>query len=342
MKLLPHSNGFYKVNMKRELKPKDIVKNVVVSILVVLLIGFIYQRISNFIAKETLKERVDYTRVDGKRLDYIMEGEGKYTVVFDGNIGANLNQWSEITDKLISDYDDVVTFTYNRRGYGFSDGGSIRTPKEQAEDLRSLLRKSAAPAPYILVGEEYGSLVLTEFAKAYPDLVAGIVLINPLVEDVINTDSYRRSLFFERIRRNIEALGSEVGLTTLLDKLNLTCNTDEFEAELEERELDEFKVHRTKSSYNNAVKNEYKNITSGNNSSQEEGVFSGKPYYLIAKPGQEVLSNLGDENLTKVYSVNYEENIISMYEPDTVITGIRQVIKQANEIERLHKKNNTN
>lgn len=342
MKLLPHSNGFYKVNMKRELKPKDIVKNIVVSILVVLLIGFIYQRISNFIAKETLKERVDYTRVDGKRLDYIMEGEGKYTVVFDGNIGANLNQWSEITDKLISNYDDVVTFTYNRRGYGFSDSGSIRTPKEQAEDLRSLLRKSAAPAPYILVGEEYGSLVLTEFAKAYPDLVAGIVLVNPLVEDVINTDSYRRSLFFERIRRNIEALGSEVGLTTLLDKLNLTCNTDEFEAELEERELDEFKVHRTKSSYNNAVKNEYKNITSGNNSSQEEGVFSGKPYYLIAKPGQEVLSNLGDENLTKVYNVNYEENIISMYEPDTVITGIRQVIKQANEIERLQKKNNTN
>ena len=342
MKLLPHSNGFYKVNMKRELKPKDIVKNVVVSILVILLIGFIYQRISNFIAKETLKERVDYTRVDGKRLDYIMEGEGKYTVVFDGNIGANLNQWSEITDKLISDYDDVVTFTYNRRGYGFSDSGSIRTPKEQAEDLRVLLRKSAAPSPYILVGEEYGSLVLTEFAKAYPDLVAGIVLVNPLVEDVINTDSYRRSLFFERIRRNIEALGSEVGLTTLLDKLNLTCNTDEFEAELGERELDEFKVHRTKSSYNNAVKNEYKNITSGNNSSQEEGVFSGKPYYLIAKPGQEVLSNLGDENLTKVYSVNYEENIISMYEPDTVITGIRQVIKQANEIERLQKKNNTN
>lgn len=342
MKLLPHSNGFYKVNMKRELKPKDIVKNVVVSILVILLIGFIYQRISNFIAKETLKERVDYTRVDGKRLDYIMEGEGKYTVVFDGNIGANLNQWSEITDKLISDYDDVVTFTYNRRGYGFSDSGSIRTPKEQAEDLRVLLRKAAAPSPYILVGEEYGSLVLTEFAKAYPDLVAGIVLVNPLVEDVINTDSYRRSLFFERIRRNIEALGSEVGLTTLLDKLNLTCNTDEFEAELGERELDEFKVHRTKSSYNNAVKNEYKNITSGNNSSQEEGVFSGKPYYLIAKPGQEVLSNLGDENLTKVYSVNYEENIISMYEPDTVITGIRQVIKQANEIERLQKKNNTN
>lgn len=338
MKLLPHSNGLYKVNMKKELNPKEKAKKIITIVLVILLVGFIYQRISNFIAKETLKQRVDYVRVEDKRLDYKFDGEGKYTIVFDGNIGTNLNQWSDISDKLVSEYGDVATFTYNRRGYGFSDGGSIRTPKEQAEDLRAVLRKSAVPAPYILVGEEYGSLVLTEFAKEYPDLVAGIVLVNPLVEEEINSEKFKRSLIFEKIRRGIEGLGSEVGLTTLLDKINLASNTDEFETKLEDRELEEFKVHRTKSSYNKAVYNEYKNITSGNNSSQEVGVFTGKPYYLIAKPGQEVLSKLGDESLTKVYSVNYEENIVSMYEPDTVITGIRQVIKQANEKERLEKK----
>lgn len=342
MKLLPHSNGLYKVNMKKELKPKDIAKNVIISIIAVLLIGFVYQRVSNFVAKETLKQRVDYVRVDDKRLDYKIDGEGKYTIIFDGNIGTNLSQWNDVSEKLVSEYSDIATFTYNRRGYGFSDSGSKRTPKEQAEDLRALLRKAAVPAPYILVGEEYGSLVLTEFAKAYPDLVSGIVLVNPLVEDEINTDKYKRSLFFERIRRNIESLGSEIGFTTLLDKLHLDCNTDEFENKLEERELHEFKVHRTKASYNKAVNNEYKNITSGNNSSQKEGVFTGKPYYLIAKPGQEALSNLGDEALTKVYNVTYEENIVSMYEPDTVITGIRQVIKQANEIERLEKKHQLN
>ena len=342
MKLLPHSNGVRNVNMKKELKPKDIAKNIILSIVIILAIGFIYQKVSNFIAKETLKERVDYARVEDKRLDYKMDGEGKYTIVFDGNIGTNLNQWSIITDKLVSEYDDAIVFTYNRRGYGFSDSGAIRTPKEQAEDLRALLRKAAAPSPYILVGEEYGSLVLTEFAKAYPDLVAGIVLVNPLVEEVINTDEFKKSLLFERIRTNIESFGAEIGFTTLLDKLDLSRNTDEFEAMLEERELEEFNVHRTKASYNKAVKNEYKNITSGNNTSQEEGIFSGKPYYLIAKPGQEVLGSLGDEELTKVYSVKYEENIVAMYHPDTVITGIRQVIKQANEIDRLNKKNKTN
>ena len=339
MKLLPHSNGVYKVNMKKELNPKQKAKNISTVILIILVVGFVYQRIDNFITKETLKERVDYVRVDDKRLDYLLDGEGKYTVVFDGNIGSNLNQWNEISEKLTSDYGDVATFTYNRRGYGFSDSGSIRTPKEQAEDLRLLLRKAAIPSPYILVGEEYGSLVLTEFAKAYPDLVAGVVLVNPLVEDKINSEEYKRSMIFQKFRRNIESIGSGVGLTTLLDKFNLDCNTDEFEAKLGERGLAEFKAHRTKANYTKAVNNEYKNITSGNNFSQEEGVFSGKPYYLIAKPGQEVLAKLGDEDLTKVYNVDYEENIVSMYEADTVISGIRQVIKQANEIERLARKN---
>lgn len=342
MKLLPHSNGLYKVNMKSKIKPKDIIKNILLGILIIITIGFVYQRISNFIAKETLKQRVDYARVDDKRLDYRTDGEGKYTVVFDGNIGTNLNQWNSITDKLTSEYDDITTFVYNRRGYGYSDSGTIRTPKEQAEDLRILLRKAAVPSPYILVGEEYGSLVLTEFAREYPDLVAGIVLVNPLVEDTINTSEFRKSLVIEKMRRGIEKVGASIGFTTLLDKLNISCDTEEFENKLDENSLHEFKVHRTKSSYTSAVYNEIKNITSGENSSQTEGVFSGKPYYLIAKSGQEKLVSLGEADLTKVYNINSENNIISMYDPDTVITGIRQVVKQANEIERLDKKASKN
>ena len=337
MKLLPHSNGLYKVNMRKKLKPKDIFKNTVIVIGSLLIIGCIYQKASNFIAKETLKERVDYARVNSKRIDFRMDGEGDYTVVFDGNIGTNLNQWNEVSDKLQSDYGDVYTFAYNRRGYGFSDNGDILTPKEQAEALRALLKKVGAPSPYILVGEEYGSLVLTEFVKEYPDLVAGIVLINPIVEEVVNSKEYKNSMLLKRIRLNIEKFGSYFGFTTLLDKINLDINTEEFEEKLSEEDLEEFKVHRTKSPYTSAVNNEYKNLILGENNTQSEGVFSGKPYYLIANDEEKVLSKLGDENLTRVYEVNYEGSIYSMDEPDKVVTGIRQVIKQAKEIERLSK-----
>jgi alpha/beta hydrolase fold len=338
VKLLPHSNGFYKVNMKNKLKPKDIIRNIFLSLIILVAIGFIYQRISNFIAKETLKQRVDYVRVDDKRLDYKTNGEGKYTIIFDGNIGTNLSQWNIISDKLTLEYDDITTFVYNRRGYGYSDSGSLRTPKEQAEDLRLLLRKSAVSAPYILVGEEYGSLVLAEFAKEYPDLVAGVVLVNPFVEDNINTKEFKNNLMIEKVRRNIEKIGSSIGITTLMDKLNLACDTEDFKNKLDDISLNEFNVHRTKSNYTSAVYNELQNITSGESNTQEDGIFSGKPYYLIAKDGQEQLASLGDEELTKVHTINSDSKIIAMYEPDSVISGIRQVIKQANEIERVQKK----
>lgn len=338
MKFLPHSNGVYKVNMKSKKSPKEIAKDILITISIVLALGFVFQKINNFITKETLKERVDYVRVDDKRLDFKTEGNGtSYTVVFDGNIGANLNQWNSVVESLTTEYEDVTTFVYNRSGYGFSDIGSIRTPKQQAEDLRILLRKSAAQAPYILVGQEYGSLVLTEFAKEYPDLVAGIVLVNPLVEDEINTKDFKKSLVLEKIRRKIESIGSNFGFTYLLDFMNLDTKVEEFEDSLDEYSLAEFKAHRTKTSYTKAVYNEILNITSGNNTSQQTGVFTGKPYYLIAKGNQVSLGKLGDGDLTKVYTVNTDSDFISIENPDFVVDGIRQVVKQANEIQRTEK-----
>lgn len=337
MKLLPYSNGVYKVNMKNKKEIKDILKIVILSIIVILFLGFVYQKVSNFIANETLKERIEFTRVDDKRLDYLIEGNGtKYTVVFDGNLGSNLNQWDDIVEGLINNYDDVATFVYNRRGYGFSDSGSIRSVKEQAEDLRILLRKSAAQAPYIIVGEEYGSLVLTEFAKAYPDLIAGVVLINPLVEEEINSDSFNNELKLDLVRSKIEKVGSSFGLTTLLDAFNLSLDTSEFESKLNKEDLEEFLIHRTKKNYTKALNNELLNITSGENTSQVEGVFKSKPYYLIAKNNQSLLKNLGDESLTTVYKIESDNNIITYSQKDNIIIAIRSVIKSANEIERVN------
>ena len=338
MKLLPNSNGVYKVNMKAKKSPKERLRNVFIIIFIILALGFLYQKINNFVTKETLKERVDYVRVDEKRLDFKTEGSGaSYTVIFDGNIGGNLNQWNSVIENLTTNYDDLTTFVYNRRGYGFSDIGSIRTPKEQAEDLRILLRKSAVKAPYILVGEEYGSLVLTEFAKEYPDLVAGVVLVNPLVEDEINTKEFKKSLFLEKFRRKIESIGSNFGLISLLDFMNLDIRVEEFENSLDGNALEEFKAHRNKTNYTKAVYNEISNITNGNNTSQETVAFTGKPYYLIAKSNQESLQSLGDVDLTKVYPVNTDSDFISIENPDFVVNGIRQVVKQANEIQRTEK-----
>ena len=214
MNLLPHSNGVRRVNMKRQRTTKEKLKYIAKVLLGIIIAGFIVQQITNFIAGETLIERVDYITVDDKRMDFRLSGSGNYTVVFDGVLGGNLEVWNTIASEL-EENDNVATFLYNRRGYGFSASGSARTIEEQAQDLKILLRKSGALEPYILVGEEYGSLVLTSFAEQFPDSVAGIVSVNPLVEEDIKNSRNSLKNVALRIRRKIEQLGSYIGLTML-------------------------------------------------------------------------------------------------------------------------------
>ncbi|NKF06443.1 alpha/beta hydrolase [Clostridium gasigenes] len=342
MKLLPHSNGVYKVNMRRKLKPKEIVKYVLIFITALILIGLIYQKTSDFVARETLKSKVDYTRVNDKRLDYILKGDGKYTVIFDGNLGGNLNQWTNITKELNKSNADVSTFVYNRRGYGYSDSGSKITPEEQAKDLKILLRKAGAPEPYILVGEEYGSLVLTNFAKLFPETIVGSVLINPIVEEEIKSEEYVKSNRIHKIRRKIEDIGSHIGFTSLLDAIKLDVKLEGFEDKLKESQLEEFNVQRTKANYTSAVDNELRSLMEGESNSQNPGVFEGKPYYLIAKDGQEGLQNLGSEELTKIHKTTCISNFISLEDEEATLIGIRDVIKEVNDIERKNKKISAN
>lgn len=326
MHLLPYSNGLRKVSMKKNRTPKEIVKLILIIIFTILLIGFVYQKISNFIAKETLRQRVDYTTVDDRRMDYRLEGEGDYTVVFDGGIGGNLEQWTPVVDELNND--NVNTFVYNRRGYGYSDSGPQRTPEEQAQDLKILLRKAGAPEPYILVGEGYGSLVLTSFAEQFKDSVAGVMLINPLDESYIGTKEYNKSHLITKFRRKIESIGSNFGLTELLDKLNLDVNLDDFENSISGDQLDEFKTQRTKSKYTTAVYNEMDNLSKGISNSDKTGIFSGMPYYLMTNSNSDNFEKLGDKSLTKIYKTESQTGFSGLNNTSNVVNGIRYIVKE--------------
>ena len=141
MKFLPYSNGVRKVSMKKHRSPKDKFKIAITIIVAILIIGIVTQSLVDFVDGERLKKRVNYTTVDELRMDYRVEGEGSYTIIFDGDIGTTLEEWTPIVEKLM-EKDSVRTFVYNRQGYGYSDiSSSGRIPKEQARDLKILLRK---------------------------------------------------------------------------------------------------------------------------------------------------------------------------------------------------------
>ncbi|MGM9935672.1 MAG: alpha/beta fold hydrolase [Clostridium sp.] len=332
MKLLSHSNGLYKLDKEKISKIK-ILKRCAIFLVALLAIGFLIQSVNNLIDNSKLKSRFKYVRLDGKKVEYKLKGSGDYTVIFDGSIGTNLYEWDKVC-KLLEEEDKVVTFVYNRRGYGFNDGGARLTPEEQAQQLKLLLRKAGASEPYIFVGEQYGSLISTSFVELYPDSVAGVVLVNPINEKSLTEHDVRKSIYVPYLRSQIEYAGSNFSLTALLDKMNLALENPTFTNSLNENELEEFNSFKNRKNYREAVRNEIENLYKNTSDSQKEGVLSSKPLYIISDNEDEPLINLGSSDLTTLYVESIEDEPFSVADPESVVNGINTVIKQAKKLSK--------
>ncbi|EKQ50872.1 MULTISPECIES: alpha/beta hydrolase [unclassified Clostridium] len=329
MKLLWHSNGLHKVEKDKVSKGK-VLKKIIIFFVALLVVGFIVQNISNFVDNSRLKSKFKFARIDGKKMEYKIKTGGDYTVVFDGAIGNNMYEWDEICKSL--EEKKISTFVYNRRGYGFNEGGDIRTPEDQAKDLKLLLRKAGAPEPYILVGEEYGSLVTTNFIRLYSDSVAGVVLVDPISEEEVQTKQFNQEIKDKYYRSTFEEIGTNFGLTSLLSKMGLTIENSTFKEHLSENELDEFNSFKNKTNYRQAVSNELENLYKGASSSQVDGLLGNKPLYLITDKDDDPITKIGNSASITVYKEEISGSPISVLDPDAIVNGVNSVIKDAKKL----------
>jgi pimeloyl-ACP methyl ester carboxylesterase len=87
--------------------------------------------------------------------------------------------WSEIQRALARSFRVV---SYDRAGLGWSEPGPMpRTADQIVGELHTLLDRAAIPPPYVLVGHSFGGLTMALFAGRFPDEVAGMVLVDPVV-----------------------------------------------------------------------------------------------------------------------------------------------------------------
>ncbi|CAM2066063.1 Class A beta-lactamase-related serine hydrolase [Sulfidibacter corallicola] len=104
-----------------------------------------------------------------------IEGAGP-TVVFESGLGGTMQSWSPVLRQIGA---SAPVFAYNRAGYGQSTfAGGTRDAATIVGELRALLRANGHQPPYILVGHSLGGLYMQYFAKAYPEEVAGLVLVD--------------------------------------------------------------------------------------------------------------------------------------------------------------------
>lgn len=111
-------------------------------------------------------------------------GTGRPTVVFLAGGGMfGLHYWN--VHNLVAQF--ATSVIYDRLGMGWSDVVDLpRTGAQVTNDLHELLCAAAIPGPCVLVGHSLGGLYARLYAKRFPDEVAGLVLLDPTHEDIVD------------------------------------------------------------------------------------------------------------------------------------------------------------
>ncbi|GAK59108.1 hypothetical protein U27_06084 [Candidatus Vecturithrix granuli] len=156
-----------------------------------------------------------------QRLEYVIQGTGNPTVVFNSN--TDMDSWVKVLPEVAR---FTSVFADNRPGHGSSKPAmGQNTGKRVVERLHRLLEETGQHPPYVLVGHSYSGLFTNLFARTYPDEVVGVVFVDashpdqqdwwhthrPLESILVNEmakATYNWEFFdFERVAEDIKAAG---------------------------------------------------------------------------------------------------------------------------------------
>jgi pimeloyl-ACP methyl ester carboxylesterase len=130
----------------------------------------------------------------GRQLWLECRGAGSPTVILEAGYPNTAEVWDTIALAPGSDQTAVLpgvaAFTrvcaYDRPGtllppdrHSRSDPVPMpRTTADVVADLHALLHAAGVPGPYVLVGHSLGGIIVRQYAAAYPEEVAGLVLVD--------------------------------------------------------------------------------------------------------------------------------------------------------------------
>jgi pimeloyl-ACP methyl ester carboxylesterase len=119
--------------------------------------------------------------IGGRRLHVQISGESGPTVVLESGLAATSLTWA-LVQPLIAGFARVIS--YDRAGLGWSDDAAgPATALNAVHELELLLDRAGLPPPYVLVGHSFGGLIARIFQQRHSELVAGLVLVDPVVRD---------------------------------------------------------------------------------------------------------------------------------------------------------------
>ena len=212
------------------------------GVVLLLALGIVYQAVAAGIDGRRHPPPGETVDVGGYRLHLNVSGEGgggAPTVLLDAGSQSASFQWGWVQPE-VAKYARVVS--YDRPGNGWSEA-PLR-PLEAGEfagDLHEALEEVGVDGPYVVVGHSMGSLTARSFAEAYPDEVAGAVLVDPrnlsLHEDFPEDFPEATVPSEPPLVVRLQSVAARLGVVRLLDPLGY------YAAQLPDRQGDEGRAY---------------------------------------------------------------------------------------------------
>jgi len=117
---------------------------------------------------------------DGRHLAAVVAGTGTPTVVLEAGLGGSSSSWLMMWEALAA---RTRVVAYDRSGLGNSlPDKAPRTLTRMTEDLVEVV-EALGEGPVVVVGHSMGGALVRALACTRPDLVRGVMLIDPVHED---------------------------------------------------------------------------------------------------------------------------------------------------------------
>ena len=120
---------------------------------------------------------IDSTKIWINTIGIENRKEGQPVVIFENGLGTPMDNW----DRVLTGVSALAPLvTYDRPGIGESEpDNEMPTIRNVSDKLINILNHLGIAPPYILVGHSLGGAYVRGFAVYYPNLLAGLVIIDP-------------------------------------------------------------------------------------------------------------------------------------------------------------------
>jgi len=136
---------------------------------------------------------VDNTKICINTLGLENRQKDQPVIVFQSGMGTPMGNWDPILESVSK---MAPLITYDRPGIGESDPiEEMPTIKNVSDRLIKILNYLKIDPPYVLVGHSLGGVYVRGFANYYPELLSGIVIIDP--GDFTETQENKRQYFID-------------------------------------------------------------------------------------------------------------------------------------------------